>query len=78
MRRVGWSRGVPVGYLEDLAWHWRTGYDWRAHEAELNARPQFVTTVVRWTELEKGGHFLAMEEPEALVEDVRTFFRDLR
>lgn len=25
-----WSRGVPVGYLKELADYWATGYDWRA------------------------------------------------
>lgn len=34
--------------------------------------------VQRWTEMESGGHFAAMEEPEALVEDIRAFFRTLR
>ncbi|MFN2425658.1 MAG: epoxide hydrolase family protein [Candidatus Binatia bacterium] len=34
--------------------------------------------VTRWTEMKSGGHFAAMEEPEALVEDVRAFFRPLR
>jgi pimeloyl-ACP methyl ester carboxylesterase len=34
--------------------------------------------IVHWTELGKGGHFLAMEAPELLVDDVRTFFRKLR
>lgn len=42
---VGWSRGVPVEYLKDLAEYWRTGYDWRAHEAALNAYSQYVTTI---------------------------------
>lgn len=37
---VGWSYGVPVGYLRELAEYWRTRYDWRAHEATLNAYPQ--------------------------------------
>ena len=23
---VGWSRGVPLGYLKDLAAYWRDGY----------------------------------------------------
>lgn len=32
----------------------------------------------RWTKMEKGGHFAAMEQPEALVEDIRAFFRPLR
>ncbi len=34
--------------------------------------------VRRWTELPRGGHFAAMEEPELFVEDVRAFFRELR
>ena len=42
---VGWSRGVPVGYLKELADHWRSAYDWREHEARLNRLPQFTTTV---------------------------------
>jgi len=31
-----------------------------------------------WTEMPSGGHFAAMEEPELLAEDIRTFFRPLR
>jgi hypothetical protein len=34
--------------------------------------------VEHWSEFESGGHFPAMEAPEALVDDVRTFFRGLR
>ncbi|GAB3755202.1 epoxide hydrolase family protein [Microlunatus parietis] len=41
----GWSRGVPTDYLRELADYWRTGFDWRAQEARLNAFPQFVTTI---------------------------------
>ncbi|UCE87332.1 MAG: epoxide hydrolase [Deltaproteobacteria bacterium] len=32
----------------------------------------------RWTRFEAGGHFAALEQPEALVEDLRAFYRDLR
>jgi pimeloyl-ACP methyl ester carboxylesterase len=32
----------------------------------------------RWTVMPAGGHFAAMEEPEALVADIRAFFRDRR
>jgi microsomal epoxide hydrolase len=32
----------------------------------------------RWTKFEAGGHFAALEQPEALVEDLRAFYRDLR
>jgi pimeloyl-ACP methyl ester carboxylesterase len=42
---VGWTRGVPLAYLKELADHWRHGYDWRAHEARLNEFPQFTTEI---------------------------------
>jgi pimeloyl-ACP methyl ester carboxylesterase len=42
---TGWERGVPAGYLRELAAYWADGYDWRAHEAALNAIPQFITTI---------------------------------
>ena len=42
---VGWSRGVPLGYLKELAEYWRTSYDWRAAEAQLNQFPQFTTVI---------------------------------
>lgn len=32
----------------------------------------------RWTVMPAGGHFAALEEPDALAADVRAFFRDLR
>jgi pimeloyl-ACP methyl ester carboxylesterase len=31
-----------------------------------------------WTEMQRGGHFAAAEEPELLAEDIRAFFRILR
>jgi len=34
--------------------------------------------LTRWTEMPRGGHFAAMEEPELLVDDIRAFFRTLR
>ena len=34
--------------------------------------------VQRWTEMPRGGHFAALEEPQLLVEDMREFFRPLR
>jgi microsomal epoxide hydrolase len=36
------------------------------------------TDIRRWTVMERGGHFAAMEEPEALAREVRAFFRPLR
>jgi pimeloyl-ACP methyl ester carboxylesterase len=37
-----------------------------------------VYNVQRWTEYPAGGHFAALEEPQALVDDIRAFFRPLR
>ena len=31
--------------------------------------------VVHWTDMPRGGHFAAMEQPELFVGDLRTFFR---
>jgi epoxide hydrolase len=56
---AGWSRGVPLGYLKDLAEYWRTSYDWRAHEAQLNQFPQF-TTEIDGQQI----HFLHVRSPE--------------
>jgi microsomal epoxide hydrolase len=37
-----------------------------------------VYNIQRWTEMPAGGHFAALEEPEALAADIRAFFRGLR
>lgn len=42
---VGWSYGVSRDYLTEMVEYWRTGYDWRVHEARLNAVPQFTTDI---------------------------------
>ena len=34
--------------------------------------------ITRWTEMPRGGHFAALEQPELLVEDIRAFARTLR
>ena len=56
---VGWSRGVPLGYLKELAEYWRTGYDWRKQEARLNEFPQFTTEIDG-----QNIHFLHVRSPE--------------
>ncbi|MFF7244093.1 epoxide hydrolase family protein [Embleya sp. NPDC008237] len=33
--------------------------------------------VVRWTEFERGGNFLSLEQPELLIGDIREFFAEL-
>ncbi len=42
---AGTEYGMPLGTTRRLAEQWRTGYDWRAHEARLNEFPQFHTTI---------------------------------
>ena len=56
---IGWTYGVPTSYLRGLAEYWRTSYDWRAHEAALNAFPQFTTTIDG-----QDVHFLHVRSPE--------------
>jgi pimeloyl-ACP methyl ester carboxylesterase len=56
---VGWSYGVQKDHLVELAEYWRTGYDWREHEARLNKVPQFTTTIDG-----QHVHFLHVRSPE--------------
>ena len=37
-----------------------------------------VYNISRWTEMPRGGHFAALEQPDLLVEDIRAFARTLR
>jgi pimeloyl-ACP methyl ester carboxylesterase len=37
-----------------------------------------IYNIVRWTEMPRGGHFVALEQPALLIEDIRTFARTLR
>lgn len=41
----GWTYGVPRDYLRELVSYWLDGYDWRHAEADLNAWPQYTTTI---------------------------------
>jgi epoxide hydrolase len=56
---VGWQRGVPLGYLKELADYWRTTYDWRAAERQLNEFPQFTAQIDG-----VNVHFLHVRSPE--------------
>ncbi len=56
--------GTPVGVAAFPAEPWRVPRRWA--EARFN--------IVHWTEMPRGGHFAAMEQPELLVEDIRAFF----
>jgi pimeloyl-ACP methyl ester carboxylesterase len=63
------SVGVPMGYAE--------------FPREIIHPPRSVagtlyTDIRRWTVMERGGHFAAMEQPEALAREIVEFFRPLR
>ncbi|KAJ6451640.1 Alpha/Beta hydrolase protein [Mycena sanguinolenta] len=43
---AGWDYGVPLSDVKRLVAHWSNGYDWRHHEAQLNAAlPQFTRPI---------------------------------
>ncbi|WP_300007024.1 hypothetical protein [Pseudonocardia sp.] len=47
----------------------------------IPAAPRWVAkryNLVHWTDMPRGGHFAALEQPELFVADVRAFFRRLR
>lgn len=59
---------VPTGYAEF------PGENMRAPRAVAER----LYDIRRWTRMPAGGHFAAMEEPEALAAEIRAFFRPLR
>ena len=58
-----------------------TGY--AAFPKEIIVPPRSIAektyiNIQRWTEMKKGGHFAAMEQPAELAEEIQHFFRPLR
>jgi pimeloyl-ACP methyl ester carboxylesterase len=65
----GGTVDVPMGYA--------------AFPKEIIRPPQSIaqqtyTDIRRWTVMPRGGHFAAMEQPEALAAEIQAFFRPLR
>lgn len=64
-----WGRvEIPTGMLMSPKDLFPTPREW----AERSYR------VDRWTDIDRGGHFLEWEEPELVAQDIRAFFRPLR
>jgi pimeloyl-ACP methyl ester carboxylesterase len=68
---------IPEGGTVDVP----TGY--AAFPREILRPPRSLaertfTNIQRWTQISKGGHFAALEQPEALARDIAAFARPLR
>lgn len=69
--------------MKKLADYWQHKYDWRAEEKKLNRFDQFTAdidgmNIQHWSEIPRGGHFGAMEEPELLAKDMFAFFSSIQ
>jgi pimeloyl-ACP methyl ester carboxylesterase len=60
---------VPTGYCE---------FPCEILRPPRSLATRTYTDIRRWTVMPRGGHFAAMEQPEALAAEIREFFRPLR
>ena len=60
---------VPTGYAE---------FPREILRPPRSVAAKVYTDIRRWTEMPRGGHFAALEEPAALAREVLEFFRPLR
>ena len=65
----GGSIGVPTGYSD---------FPREILRAPRSLAARTYTDIRRWTVRPRGGHFAAMEQPEALAGEIQAFFRALR
>jgi len=68
---------IPAGRTIDVP----TGYAQFPREIIRPPRSLAARTysdIRRWSVMPRGGHFAALEQPEALANEVREFFRPLR
>ncbi|BCB78099.1 epoxide hydrolase [Phytohabitans flavus] len=87
---VYWLTGTAgaaayVGYAQESAWGATkpnsgvpTAAIVFAHDVGIRRYAEQENTITRWVDVDQGGHFAALEEPETLTADIRDFFRDLR
>jgi epoxide hydrolase len=74
-----------VGYAQSAAWGAPkinsgvpTAAIVYAHDVGIRQFAETDNTITRWVDVDRGGHFAALEEPTSLVSDIREFFRALR
>ncbi len=68
---------IPAGKTVDVP------FGYAAFPREIRRPPRSIaektyTDIRQWTHMTRGGHFAALEQPEALAADVQRFFRTLR
>lgn len=66
---AGMTVDVPVGY---------TAFPREIRRPPRSLASAFYTDIRRWTPMDKGGHFAALEQPAALASEMAAFFRELR
>ena len=66
---AGSTVDVPTGYVE---------FPKEILRPPRSMGERMYTDIRRWTVMPKGGHFAALEQPEALAAEIRAFFRALR
>jgi len=65
----GATVAVPTGYVE---------FPKEILRPPRSVAERVYTDLRRWTRMERGGHFAALEQPAALANEIRAFFRPLR
>ncbi|RUY60264.1 epoxide hydrolase, partial [Mesorhizobium sp. M7A.F.Ca.CA.001.09.2.1] len=45
LQAIGWAQGTEYEELSRLMQYWRTGFDWRKHEAAWNIHPHYQTDI---------------------------------
>ncbi len=60
---------VPAGYCE---------FPHEILRPPRSLAERTLSNIHRWSVMERGGHFAAMEQSEALAQEIRAFFRPLR
>jgi pimeloyl-ACP methyl ester carboxylesterase len=65
----GETISVPTGYAQ---------FPREILKPPRTAAERVLKNIRRWSVMEKGGHFAALEQPEPLAREVRAFFRELR
>jgi pimeloyl-ACP methyl ester carboxylesterase len=80
MRIYKESRNAPFNFASDLRVAPPLGFARFPHEIVSPPRDYIarIFDIARWTDMPRGGHFAAMEQPALLARDIQAFFRPYR